>query len=334
MLTRRRLTSRAVALALSGLALSGLALSALPAMAQTTLRSADIHPDGYPTVESVKYFGEIIEKKSYGKYKVQVFSSGQLGGEKDTIEQTRFGVIDLNRVNTAPFNNLIPETAVLGMPFLFRSTDHMYKVVDGPIGAEIAKAFEPHGLVVLGFFDSGARSMYNSKKPIKTLDDMKGMKIRVQQSDLFIAMINALGANATPMPFGELYSGLQTGLVDGAENNYPSYDSVKHYEVAKYYSLTEHSLAPEVFVMSKRAFDKLSPDEQKMFKEAGLEATKKMRELWAKRDVEAKDHVVKGGAIINEVDKKPFIDAMKPVYDKFVTTDKMKDLVARIRAVN
>ncbi len=261
-----------------------------------------------------------------------MFNSGQLGQEKDTIEQTRFGVIDLNRVNTAPFNNLIPETAVLGLPFLFRSVDHMYHVVDGPLGEEIAKAFEPHGLIVLGFFDSGARSIYNSKKPIKTLEDMKGMKIRVQQSDLFIAMINALGANATPMPFGELYSALQTGLVDGAENNYPSYESVKHYEVAKYYSLTEHSMAPEVFVMSKRSWDKLTPADQAIFKDAGKQATLKMRELWAKRDADAKAVVIKGGAVINEVDKKPFIDAMKPVYDKFVTSDKMKSLVERIRA--
>lgn len=324
MLTRRHAIALAAALSLA---------SVVPAAAQSvTLRSADIHPDGYPTVEAVKYFGEVVSQKTNGRIKVQVFNSGQLGQEKDTIEQTRFGVIDLNRVNTAPFNNLIPETAVLGLPFLFRSVDHMYHVVDGPLGEEIAKAFEPHGMIVLGFFDSGARSMYNSKRPIKTLEDMKGMKIRVQQSDLFIAMINALGANATPMPFGELYSALQTGLVDGAENNYPSYDSVKHYEVAKYFSLTEHSMAPEVFVMSKRSWDKLTPADQALFKDAGKQATLKMRELWAKRDAESKERVIKGGALINEVDKKPFIDAMKPVYDKFVTSDKMKSLVERIRA--
>lgn len=324
MLTRRRALALAAALSIAPVA---------PAFAQSvTLRSADIHPDGYPTVEAVKYFGKAVEEKTNGKFKVQVFFAGQLGGEKETIEQTRFGVIDLNRVNTAPFNNLIPETVVLGLPFLFRSVDHMYKVVDGPLGQEIAKAFEPHGMIVLGFFDSGARSMYNSKRPIKTLADMKGMKIRVQQSDLFIAMINALGANATPMPFGELYSALQTGLVDGAENNYPSYESTKHYEVAKYYSLTEHSMAPEVFVMSKLAWDKLSPADQKIFKEAGIAATMKMRELWAKRDTDAKATVIKGGALINEVDKQPFIDAMKPVYDKFVTTEKMKSLVDRIKA--
>ncbi len=324
MFTRRRAIALAAALSIAPV---------VPAFAQSvTLRSADIHPDGYPTVEAVKYFGKALSDKTNGKYNVQVFFSGQLGQEKETIEQTRFGVIDLNRVNTAPFNNLIPETAVLGLPFLFRSVEHMYHVVDGPLGAEIAKAFEPHGLIVLGFFDSGARSMYNSKRPIKTLADMKGMKIRVQQSDLFISMINALGANATPMPFGELYSALQTGLVDGAENNFPSYESVKHYEVAKYFSLTEHSMAPEVFVMSKMAWDKLSPADQKLFKEAGVEATKKMRELWTARDEQSKAIVIKGGAIINEVDKQPFIDAMKPVYDKFVTSEKMKSLVERIKA--
>lgn len=326
MLTRRHALALTAAIA---------AAPFTPALAQNvTLRSADIHPDGYPTVEAVKYFGQILGEKTNGRIKVQVFNSGQLGQEKDTIEQTRFGVIDLNRVNTAPFNNLIPETAVLGLPFLFRSVQHMYNVVDGPLGEEIGKAFEPHGLIVLGFFDSGARSMYNSKRPIKTLADMKGLKIRVQQSDLFIALINALGANATPMPFGELYSGLQTGLVDGAENNYPSYESVKHYEVAKYFSLTEHSMAPEVFTMSKRSWDKLSKDDQAMFREAGKAATLKMRELWAKRDTEAKEKVIKGGALINEVEKQPFIDAMKPVYDKFVTTEKMKDLVARIKATS
>ncbi|WP_051356869.1 TRAP transporter substrate-binding protein [Azorhizobium doebereinerae] len=324
MLTRRH------ALALTA-ALAAAPLSRASAQS-VTLRSADIHPDGYPTVEAVKYFGQVLQEKTNGRIKVQVFNSGQLGQEKDTIEQTRFGVIDLNRVNTAPFNNLIPETAVLGLPFLFRSVQHMYAVVDGPIGADIGKAFEPHGLIVLGFFDSGARSMYNSKRPINTLADMKGMKIRVQQSDLFIALINALGANATPMPFGELYSALQTGLVDGAENNFPSYESVKHYEVAKYFSLTEHSMAPEVFVMAKRSWDKLSADDKKLFQEAGKAATIKMRELWAQRDADAKEKVTKGGALINTVDKQPFIDAMKPVYDKFVTTEKMKDLVARIKA--
>lgn len=324
--------TRRHALALAA-ALAALPLAGAPLAAQeVVLRSADIHPDGYPTVEAVKYFGAIVAEKTGGRIKVEVFPSGQLGQEKDTIEQTRFGVIDMNRINMAPFNNLIPETGILGLPFLFQSEDHMHKVVDGPIGAEIAKAFEPHGLVLIAYFDSGARSMYNSKHPINTVEDMKGMKIRVQQSDLFIALIAALGANATPMPFGELYSALQTGVVDGAENNFPSYDSVKHYEVAKFYSLTQHSMSPEAFVISKTAWDKLSPEDQKILREAGVEATAKMRELWAAREAASRQKVVEAGAVINEVDKGPFIEAMGPVYEKFVTTPEMKDLVGRIRA--
>src|SRR5882757_10136321 len=199
---------------------AALSLATMAASAQTvTLRSADIHPDGYPTVVAVQYLGQLMEERTGGRIKIQVFNNAQLGAEKDTIEQTRFGVIDLNRVNSAPFNNLVPETQVLGLPFLFRSVDHMHKVVDGPIGDEILAAFEPHGLVGLAFYDSGARSFYTTKKPIKSIEDMKGLKIRVQQSDLWIAMLQAFGANPTPMSYGEVYSALETGVVDGAENN-------------------------------------------------------------------------------------------------------------------
>ena len=164
----------------------------------------------------------------------------------------------MNRVNMAPLNNLIPETNVPGLPFVFRSVEHMRKVMDGPIGDEILAAFTPHGMVGLAYYDSGARSFYNSKRPVTKVEDLKGLKIRVQQSDMFIALVNALGANATPMPFGEVYSALQTGVIDGAENNWPSYESTRHFEVAKHYSETEHSMTPEVLVMSKRSWDRLT----------------------------------------------------------------------------
>ena len=196
---------------------------------EITLRSADIHPDGYPTVEAVKYMGELVSQRTNGRIKIEVTNNAALGTEKDTIEQTRFGVIDMNRVNAAPFNNLVPQTVVLGLPFLFRSTEHMHKTVDGPIGDEVLAAFEPHGLIGLAFYDSGARSFYSTKKPIEKLADLKGMKVRVQQSDLWIAMMEAFGANATPMPFGEVYSSLETGVVDAAENNWPSYESSRHF---------------------------------------------------------------------------------------------------------
>lgn len=310
------------------------AMLAASAQAQNvTLRSTDIHPDGYPTIEAVKYMGQLLEQRTSGKVKINVFHSAQLGQEKDTIEQTRFGVIDLNRINMAPFNNLIPATNVPSLPFIFRSVDHMRKVMDGPIGDNLLKEFEKHDLIGLAFYDSGSRSFYNGKRAINTPADMKGMKIRVQQSDMFVALVQALGGNATPMPFGEVYSGLQTGVIDGAENNWPSYESTRHFEVSKFYSLTEHSLSPEVLVMSKRSFDKFSAADQALIKTAAKESVAKMRELWDAREKASEAKVKAGGAQVNAVEKQAFIDAMKPVYDKFVTDAKLKDMVAAIQAV-
>lgn len=324
MTTRRQFSLMASALTLG--------LTASAASAQTVLRSTDIHPTDYPTVEAVRFMGQLLEQRTNGRIKINVFHSAQLGQEKDTIEQTRFGVIDINRINMAPFNNLIPATNVPSLPFIFRSVAHMRTVMDGPIGADILKEFEKHDLVGLAFYDSGSRSFYNSKRPITKPDDMKGMKIRVQQSDMFVALVSALGANATPMAFGEVYSALQTGVIDGAENNWPSYESTKHFEVSKFYSLTEHSLSPEVLVMSKRSFDKLSAADQALVKAAAKESVAKMRELWDAREKASEAKVRAGGAQINTVEKQPFIDAMKPVYDRFVTDPALKALVARIQA--
>jgi tripartite ATP-independent transporter DctP family solute receptor len=328
MLTRRSFMSTAGALVASP-ALIG------PASAQTTvtLRSTDIHPDGYPTIDAVKFMGQLLEQRSSGRIKINVFHSAQLGQERDTIDQTRFGVIDMNRINMAPFNNLIASTNVPSLPFIFRSVAHMRKVMDGAVGDSILNDFTPHGLVGLAFYDSGSRSFYNSKRPITSPADMRGMKIRVQQSDMFVALVQALGANATPMPFGEVYTSLQTGVIDGAENNWPSYESTRHFEVSKFYSLTEHSLSPEVLVMSKRSFDKFNAADQALVRAAAKESVAKMRELWDAREKASEAKVRAGGAQVNTVEKQPFIDAMKPVYDRFVTDAKMKELVARIQAV-
>ena len=318
----------------TSLAAAALALGLTGASAQQiVLKSADTHPDGYPTVEAVKHMAKLIGERSGGRIKIEMYPASTLGQEKDTIEQTRFGVIHMNRINMAPLNNLIPETAVPGLPFVFRSVAHMRKVMDGEIGDSILKAFDKHGMVGLAFYDSGARSIYNSKRPVTKLEDLKGLKIRVQQSDMFIALINALGANATPMPFGEVYSGLQTGVIDGAENNWPSYESTRHFEVAKNYSLTEHSMTPEVLVMSKMAFDKLSKDDQELIRKAAKESVAKMRELWEAREQAAEKLVKEKGSQITKVEKQAFIDAMKPVYDKFVKGQAEKDLLAKIQAV-
>ena len=300
--------------------------------AETVLRSSDTHPDGYPTVEAVKYFGQLVKERTNGRYSVEVYHSAQLGEEKDTIEQVRTGVIDLNRISMAPFNGIIAETKVPSLPYLFRSEDHMHKVMDGPIGDEIKAAFEPAGLVALAFYDSGARSFYNSKKPITSKADMAGLKFRVIQSDIFVDMVKALGANATPMPYGEVYSAIETGVIDGAENNFPSYDTAKHAEVAKNYALDEHMMVPEVFVMAKSTWDKLTPEDQEIFKAAAKDSVGKQRELWAAKVKDSRAKVEAAGSQVTTPDKQPFIDAMGPVYEKYVTDQKLKDMVERIKA--
>ena len=301
---------------------------------EIVLKAADTHADGYPTVEAVEHAGKLLSDWTNGRIQVKMFAGRQLGEEKDTIEQTIAGAIELNRVNLAPLNGIIPETAIPALPYIFRSIEHMHKVMDGEIGAEILASMEKHGLVGLAFYDSGARSFYNSKRPINSPADMKGMKIRVQNSDLFVATMEALGANATPMEFGQVYEALKTGVIDGAENNWPSYESTRHFEVANHYTLDQHSLSPEVLVMSKIAWDKLSATDQQLVRKAAALSVPVMRELWNARVESSKAKVIaNGNMVIDSVDKQPFIDAMKPVYERFAGTDALQALVARIQDV-
>ena len=309
-----------------------IAASIAATAAAKELRSSDVHPEDYPTVMAVKQMSDTIAKRTNGKYTIKVYTNSVLGGEKDTIEQTKIGALDLVRINVAPMNNICAETLVPTMPFLFKSKDQMRRVLDGPIGEEILKGCEKQGYVGLAFYDSGSRSLYTAKKQIKTLADVKGMKIRVQQSDLWVALLQAMGANATPMPYGEVYTALKTGVVDGAENNWPSYDTSRHFEVAPYYAITEHSMAPEMLLMSKKVYDGLTPEEQKIFRDAAKESVPYMRKLWDEKESQSRKVVEAGGAKIAEVDKKSFQDAMKPVYDKFITDPKLKEMVAKIQA--
>ena len=316
--------TRIVAPALFAL-LAGLGLAAHA----VEFRSADIHnADDYPTVVAVKHMGELLNKATGGKHSIKVFNKAALGSEKETIDMVKMGALDFTRVNVAPMNNMCPLTMVPTMPFLFRSVEHMRKVLDGPVGDEILKSCESAGFIGLAFYDSGARSIY-AKKPIKTVADAKGLKIRVQQSDLWVSLVGAMGANATPMPMGEVYTGLKTGLIDAAENNYPTYESSRSFEVAKYFTKTEHSMAPEILLFSKRTFDKLSPDEQGWIRQAAKESVPYMRKQWAEREAKSLAIVKAGGAEIIEIDKAPFQAAMKPVYDKFITDAKLKALVKR-----
>ena len=297
----------------------------------TEFRSADTHnADDYPTVAAVKYMSELLEKKSGGKHKIKVFNKGALGTEKETVDQVKIGALDFTRVNVGPMNAICPLTQVPTMPFLFDSIEHMRKSLDGPVGEEILKSCESAGFIGLAFYDSGARSIY-AKKPIKTVADAKGLKIRVQQSDLWVALVSAMGANATPMPYGEVYTGLKTGLIDAAENNIPSFDTAKHVEAVKIYSKTEHSMAPEILVMSKIIYDKLPANEQAMIRAAAKESVAFERQKWDEQEAKSLANVKAAGAEIVEVDKKSFQAVMGPVYDKFMITPDMKRLVKAVQ---
>ncbi len=316
----------------SSLAAAALALLAGGASQARDFRSAEVHPNDYPTTLAVQHMGKLVAERSKGRLGVKVYPNGALGTEKDNIEQLRIGGLDMMRINVAPLNAVVPETIATGLPFVFRSVEHMRKVLDGPVGDEILKAMESQGLVGLAFYDSGARSFYTTKKPIKTVADMKGLKVRVIQSDLFVAMVEALGANPTPMPYGEVYTALKTGIVDGAENNWPSYESSRHFEAAKYYTLDEHSLAPEVLVFSKKVWDTLPREDQALLRQAAKESVPFMRKLWDEREVKSRKAVEAAGSqVITIANKQEFVDAMKPVYAKFATTPKLQDLVKRIQ---
>ena len=321
--------SRATVLA----AALALALPAAGPAQARNFRSSDVHPADYPTVEAVKQFGKLLAEQSGGRHGVRVFANGSLGSERDTVEQLKLGALDMMRINAAVLNPVVAETVVPCLPFVFRSRDHMRATRDGPVGDEILAALESQGMVGLAFYDSGARSLYTAKAPVRTLADVKGAKIRVQQSDLFVAMVQALGANATPMPYGEVYTALKTGIVDAAENNLPSYESSRHFEAAKYYSQTEHSMCPEVLVFSKKVWDGLSKDDQALIRKLAKESVPFMRALWDERETKARQTAEAGGAqMIAVANRDEFVQAMKPVYAKFADAPKLKGLVERIQA--
>ncbi|MDB6452857.1 TRAP transporter substrate-binding protein [Falsirhodobacter sp. 20TX0035] len=318
----------------AGLLLSAACVTtAAAADCEITLRSSDTHPDGYPTVEGVKSMAAEVREKSNNRICIEVFPSSQLGEEKDTIEQTQFGVIDMVRASFGSFNDIVPITQLTSMPYLFKSEEHMHHVMDGPIGEEIAEAFAEKDLIALAYYDGGARSFYNSERPIRTVDDLKGLKFRVMQNDVFVDMMDALGANATPMPYGEVYSSIQTGVIDGAENNFPSYDTSGHAEVAKYFTLDQHLMVPELVAVSKSSWEKLTPEDQEILRTAARNSATVQRQLWADQEAKSEAAVLAEGAeIIKDVDKTAFIEAMAPVYEKYVTTPESKDLIERIQA--
>lgn len=297
-------------------------------------RAADTQTEDYPTVQAPRYMSALIAERTGGRHEIKVFHSRQLGEEKETIEQTRAGAIDLNRTNVALIGNFVPAMNVLAMPFLFRSIEHMQKVLDGPIGNEILGSFEPYGFVGLAFYDSGARSIYNAVRPVKSIADLRGLRIRVQQSELMSQMIRSLGAEPVELPYGQVLTGLATHLIDGAENNWPSFVTTDHYKYAGYYTLTAHTMSPEVLVISLKAWRSLSADDQQIFREAAQRSSQFMREKW--RDLEEQSQLkaeAAGIAVTRDIDRNPFEDAMAPIYAKAAKDPAAAALIDRIRKV-
>ena len=324
-------------LAFSGAAAFYGAARLRPAAAQdkAVLKSADVHPPGYPTVVAIENMGKKLEEATKGRLSIQMFGSMQLGGEKEMIEQAQVGALQMPRVSVGTLGPVVDDLNVLNLPFLFRDTAHMNKVIDGPIGQELLDkvSMNPAAkLVGLCWMDAGARSFYDTKRPIKKLEDLKGLKVRVIGNPMFVDMGNALGANAVAMGYDQVFSALQTGVIDGAENNPPSFVFDNHYQVAKYYSLTQHLIVPEMLVFSRITWDKLSADDQALIKKTAREAQFDARDLWNKKEAEAMDKMKAAGIQIDQIeDKKPFRDAVKPVWDKY--GGKFADIIKRIEAV-
>ena len=297
-------------------------------------RAADTQNEDYPTVQALRYMDSLVAERSGGRNQIRVFHSRQLGEEKETLEQTRAGAIDLNRTNVALIGTMVPAMNVLAMPFLFRSVGHLQKVLDGPIGNEILGSFEPYGFVGLAFYDSGARSIYNSVRPVNSIADLKGMRFRVQQSEQMSDMIRSLGAQPIELPYGQVTTGLATRLIDGAENNWPSFVTTDHYKFAGYYTLTEHTMSPEVLVMSQKAWSSLSAEDQKIFREAAQRSSRFMREKWKDlEDRSRKQAEAAGVKVVADFDRKPFEAAMAGIYSKAQSDPAIAKLIVRIREV-
>jgi len=303
------------------------------AAAQMVMKAADVHPPGYPNVVAIENMGKKLDAATNGRIKFQMFPNSVLGGEKEMIEQTQVGAIQILRTSLGPIGPVVPEVNVFNMPFVFRSEAHMRAVIDGPIGQEMLDKISasPAKMVALGWMDGGSRSLY-TKKPVRKPEDLKGQKIRMMGNPLFVDTMNAMGGNGISMGYGEVFTALQTGIVDGAENNPPSLFTANHYQAgAKYYTQTNHLIIPEIFVMSKLTWEKLSPADQALVRKFSREAQMEQRALWDKSVAEYTGKLKAAGVEFIEIDNKPFYDATAPVRAKYGVA--YADLIKRIEAV-
>lgn len=301
-----------------------------------TLRTVDILPEGFPTIIGLEAMRDHLLDSSAGRLRMKIYPGAQLGAEKDTLELTVFGGLDIARVSIAPLNAFVPESRVPSLPFMFRSTEHMRASVDGKPGQMILDAMSNHDLVGLAFYDSGARSFYNSKRSINDPTDLTGMKIRIQNSDLYVSMIQALGGNPTPIPLGEVYQALLQGVIDGAENNWPSYESMRHFEAAQYYSLTRHVMSPEVVCLSLKTWNKLSEDDQERVVKAAQHSVPIMRKSWDQRVQRSQEIVLGSGRdiIVTEPPVAPFQEKVQSVWERYLDSPRLREIADMIQSID
>ncbi|WP_095190183.1 TRAP transporter substrate-binding protein [Pseudomonas sp. Irchel 3E19] len=309
-----------------------LALTLSSAAQALEIKFADIHPAGYPTVVAEQSMGKALTKETNGDLTFKYFPGGVLGSEKEVIEQAQVGAIQMTRVSLGIVGPVVPDVNVFNMPFIFRDQAHMRAVIDGEVGDAILDRItnSEFGLVALAWMDGGTRNIY-TKKPVRKLEDLKGMKIRVQGNPMFIETINAMGGNGIAMDTGEIFSALQTGVIDGAENNPPTLLEHNHYQNAKFYSLTGHLILPEPIVMSKITWEKLTPDQQTLVKKAAKAAQLEERALWDAKSASSEEKLKAAGVEFITVDKKPFYEATASVREKYGAP--YADLIKRIEAV-
>ncbi|MBU8975996.1 MULTISPECIES: TRAP transporter substrate-binding protein [unclassified Lysobacter] len=311
------------------------ALGAAPLLradgATRVLTATDVHVKDYPTVEAVRWIGEQLERQTDGRVRLRMYHAGQLGRESEAIDMARFGAIDITRVYTGALNNAFPLTQALCLPYVFDSVPHLRRALDGDVGAQVLHGFQARGLVGLAIYDSGPRCFYNIKHPIVEPADLHGLKIRVPVSDIFIRMMRLFGANPTPLPLGEVFSAMETHMIDGAENNIRSFQSSRHFEAARYWSHSDHSYAPDVLLMSRQTLDSLAPRDRELLLSLARESVQVMRRLWAQQEEQARNTVVESGVKFNEVDIPAFRAAAQPLIARYRQDPSIDALYRRIR---
>ncbi|WP_282296601.1 MULTISPECIES: TRAP transporter substrate-binding protein [unclassified Stenotrophomonas] len=330
MFTRRKFLATGVG-ALSVPLLSACSKDAALPEGGQLLTATDVHVADYPTVTAVKWIGQQLEEKTGGRLRLRQYHSGQLGRESEAIDMARFGAIDITRVYSGALNNAFPLTQALCLPYVFESVAHMRRAMDGGVAEQVLRGFETRDLVGLAIYDSGARCFYNTKHPIVEPNDLHGLKLRVASSDIFIQLMRLLGANPTPMSLGDTFSGMETHMIDGAENNLRSFHSSRHFEAAHYWSQSDHSYAPDVLLISRKSFESLSPADRQLLLETARASVQVMREQWDASESVARKAVTDFGIRFNEVDMPAFRKAAAPLLQQYLQQPELAALTRRIR---